>query len=177
MSYPKKGILFGYGVQSTNRTTEAAATAGLRHRREGSIPKFTQGMVAVEAPHFQGRWGASDNESVAGYSLPVFSFPGYLRPGLMDLLLAQVMSEAAPDGNGNIAFSLLSGTDCNPASDTYLTLWRRNSLLSSEDEKLIGAVMKSFKVSSSWTQQRVNIDVEFLAYSFTDGVDGSGGCA
>jgi len=171
-SISPKGIVWGYGIQSV-LGTGVAATSGLRVRREGGIADIKSGMQPVEAPIHQGRWGDSSNERFAGPARPSFSMPGLLRPGLMKLLLDQVMVPAA-DGSG-FDYTLFTGTDCIANADKALTIWRTNQLASSKDKRLVGAIVKSIKLGSSSTSQKVTCDIEFLGVSYSGTEDGSGG--
>lgn len=173
--YAGKGIYFGYGVQAADISTAVAASAGLRVRKEGSLPNFKPNMEPSEARIMRGKWGNYGADVKAGRKTPGWTMPGIARVGLLDLIFGQVMDEAAPDGNGDIAFTLNSGTAVEPDSTTHLSLWMRNENAASQDERITGAVVKSIKLSGSSDQQTVNADVEFVGVDFDKALDGSGG--
>jgi len=173
MSISDKGIVWGYGIQSVAFATSVAASGGLRARREGGLADFKSGMVPIEAPIHRGHWGEHEADRKPGYYMPSFQLPGLLRPGLIKLLLDQVMTPTAA-GSG-FTYALLSGVSQNPSATKSLTLWRRNTFAASKDKKLTGCYVKSIKLSGSQSQQKVHCDVDFVAYDFDDEVDGSGG--
>jgi len=170
-----KGIYYGYGIQAAAIGTGVAASAGFRVRKEGSIPNLKSGMEPSEARILRGKWGNYGADVKTGRKNPAWSLPGIARVGLMDLILPQVMDEAAPDGDGNIAFTLFSGTDVQPPTTSHLSIWQRNENSASQDERLIGAVAKSIKLSGSSDSQKVNCDIEFIGVDFQKAQDGSGG--
>lgn len=172
MSISAKGIVWGYGVQ-TVLETGVAATAGLRVRREGGVADVKPGMQPIEAPIMQGFWGDASNERLAGISRPLFSMPGLFRPGLLKLLLDQVMDPTAATLGWD--YALLSGTDCIADEAAALTIWRKNTLAASLDKKLTGAIVKSIKIGSGSSGQKVTCDVEFLGVSYSGVEDGSAG--
>lgn len=172
MSISAKGIVFGYGVQ-TVLETGVAATAGLRVRREGGVADIKPGMQPIESPILQGKWGDSSNERQAGIYRPTFSLPGILRPGLMKLILDQVMEPTAATLGWD--YTLLAGTACIADEAASLTVWRKNTLASSKDKKLTGGIVKSIKLSSSMSSQKVVCDVEFLGVAYSGVEDGSVG--
>lgn len=173
MSISDKGIIWGYGIQTVAFATAVAASAGLRVRREGGLADFKSGMVPIDAPIHRGLWGEHASDRRPGYYMPTFSMPGLLRPGLMKLLLDQVMTPTAA-GSG-WTYALKSGTTHIPDGTKSLTLWRRNTFAASKDKKLTGAFIKSIKLASSLSQQKVHADLEFVAYDYADAQDGSGG--
>jgi hypothetical protein len=173
--YAGKGVYYGYGVQVTNVATAVAASAGLRVRKEGSLPSLKPGMEPSEARILRGKWGNYGADVKTGRKTPTWDMPGILRVGLMDLLLGQVMAEAAPDVDDNIAFTLNATTTVQPSVTTHLSIWQRNENIATQDERLTGAVVKSIKLSGSSEQQRVNADVSFIGVDFDKAIDGSAG--
>lgn len=167
-----KGIVWGYGIQSVLGTGVAAA-AGLRVRREGGIADIKPGMQPIEAKIQQGAWGDMSNESLTGIYRPSFSMPGLLRPGLLKLLLDQVMVPAADTDGWD--YTLMTGANCTANADKALTIWRKNGLASSLDKRMVGSIVKSIKIGSSSSSQKVTCDVEFLGVAYSGTEDGSGG--
>lgn len=174
MSISSKGLVWGYGIQSTDVATAVAASSGLRVRREGGISDIKPGMVPIDAPIHRGLWGDHASDRRAGHYLPTFEMPGLLRPGLLDIVLAAVM-DAETDVGGNEDYTLKSGTAHKPDTTKHLTIWRRNTFASSLDKKLTGAVIKAIRISSSYSQQKVHCDLSFIGYDYDDDEDGSGG--
>lgn len=170
-----KGIYYGYGIQSGDISTGVAASAGFRTRKEGSLPNIKSGMEPSEARILRGKWGNYGADVKTGRKNPTWTLPGIARVGLMDLLLPQVMDEAAPDVEGNIAFTLFATTYVQPPTTSHLSVWQRNENSASQDERLIGAVMKSLKLSGSSEGQKVNADIEFAGVDFEKAQDGSAG--
>jgi len=171
MSITTKGIVYGFGVQSVFGTP-VAASSGLRVNKSGGLPDFVPNAALVEAKQYDGRWGDSDYSEVAGIERPGCTLPLQARPGLLDILLEQVMSSATVT---DTTYTLKSGTSCTPTADAYLTLFRRNSLASSKDKRLTDGVVKSIKLSSSESSQMVACEVEFLASVLDVTNDASGG--
>ena len=170
MSITTKGIKWGYGVQSALGTA-VAASGGLRCRAEGGITDFKPNMTHVDAPLQDGTWGRHDYTEVAGISKPTLSFPGILRPGLLQMLLQQVCDEAV---DGDIYTYTLKDTGCNPLATAYLSLIRCNDLASSKDKRMTDGIIKSIKLSSSEGNQKVAADLEFLGSALAYTYDGSG---
>lgn len=165
MSITTKGIRWGYGIQGSMATVAATSAGGLRVRREGGLPDFKPGMTPVDAAIYQGRWGRSDNELLTGNIEPVFSWPTLLTPGMIKLLLDQVMTPT-PAGSG-FTYALQAAPGCTPSATKFLSIFRKNDLITAKDKSLVGSVVKSIKLSGSSSQQRVNMDVELLAYDMT----------
>jgi hypothetical protein len=175
MSLSDKGIIWGYGIQAAAFATSVAASSGLRVRREGSLPDFKPGMTPIEAPIHRGLWGDHASDRRAGHYAPSFSMPGLLRPGLLQIGLDQVMVQTGPDASGNYTYALKSGTTHVPGATKSLSLIRRNTFDSSGDKRLTGCYIKSIKISSSLSQQKVNCDIEWIAWDYDDDQDESGG--
>lgn len=173
MSITTKGIKWGIGTQTVIGTA-VAATAGIRVRSEGGVSDLKPNMEHINVPMKDGRWGESDYTQRAGISRP--GWPGaplLLSVGLIEQLLQQMCDESAPDAGGNITYTL-KAAGCNPATDHYLSIIRRNELASSKDKRLTAGAVASIKLSSSESANAVKMDCDFLGTALAVDYDGSG---
>ena len=162
MSITRKGLLWGYGVQTTNVATAVAAAAGLRVRAEGGVSDLKSGMTHVDVEMQDGEWGRRDYTQYAGVVRPHWTgAPLLLSTGLIQKLVQQVCAEGTPDGSGNITYTL-QATGVAPSTTKSLSIIRRNALATSKDKRLVGATIKSLKLSSSESQNAVHMDCDFL---------------
>jgi hypothetical protein len=175
MSITRKGLLWGYGVQTTNVATPVAAAAGLRVRAEGGVSDLKSGMTHVDVEMQDGEWGRRDYTQYAGVVRPHWTgAPLLLSTGLIQKLVQQVCAEGTPDGSGNITYTL-QATGVAPSTTKSLSIIRRNALATSKDKRLVGATIKSLKLSSSESQNAVHMDCDFLGIGLAYTFDGSGG--
>lgn len=175
MSITRKGIKWGYGVQTAAIGTGVAASGGLRVRAEGGAADLKPGMTHVDVEMADGVWGRRDYTQYAGVKRPIWTgAPLLASVGLIATLLRQVCDESAPDGSGNFTYTL-PATACAPSATKSLSIIRRNTLASSKDKRLIGATLKSLKLASSESQNAVHMDCDFLGVDLEYTYDGSGG--
>jgi hypothetical protein len=150
MSVSTKGIIFGYGIQSTNISTAVAVSAGLRVRGDAGLQQFDSGFEPVDVSFKDGRWSGSDYDDMAGISKPGWTgAPLMLSVELLGILLDQVCDSSV---SGDTTY-VLPATAVAPVGTKHLTLVRRNLLALTKGEQVTGAVAKSIKLSSSESAQ------------------------
>lgn len=172
MSVSTKGIIFGYGLQSTNISTAVAVSAGLRVRADAGLQQFDSGFEPVDIAYKDGRWSGSDYDTMAGISKPGWTgAPLMLSVEFIGILLDQVCDASV---SGDTTY-VLPATAVAPVGTKHLTIVRRNLLALTKGEQLTGAVAKSIKLSSSESSQKVNMDVDFAAVSYNHAFDATGG--
>ena len=172
MSVSTKGIIFGYGLQGA-KGTAVAVTAGLRVREEAGVQQFDSGEEPVNVAFKDGRWGNSDYDTMIGIRKPGWTgAPLMLSVGLIATLLDQICDSSVVTTD---TVYVLPATAVNPVATKYLTLVRRNLLALTKGERLTDAVTKSIKLSSSEGDNKVKMDVDFLASEYEHLFDATAG--
>jgi len=173
MSLNPRGVIFGYGIQASDFETGVAASAGLPVRGEDEIIKFDPGHQVIETPIMRGKHGDYDDDRIAGVLKPTVSLPLYCRLDILKLFLDQTWDPTA-DGDGwDYALHTMANSDVD--STKGLSVWKRLTSGSSNDQRMTGVVGSSITIESSSENQVVNLDVDCMGVGLDTDQDGSGG--
>lgn len=173
MSLNPRGVIYGYGIQTADLATGVAASAGLPVRGEDEIIKFDPGHQVIETPIMRGKHGDYDDDRIAGVLKPTVSLPLYCRLDILKLFLDQTWAPTA-DGSG-WDYALKTMANSGVDTTTGLSIWKRLTSGSSNDQRMIGVVGNSITIESSSENQVVNLDVDCLGVGLDTDQDGSGG--